>query len=378
MCFFVKYITMPVNDKILYTDFNTIQNTIAQILGTGSGTFGYGQRVLSSPVSGATGTGGVLGGGSGADKITADQYSKLRSDIITVYRKIYGTDPTPADPIVGQLIRWVTLAGATTSEYDISEYNVAEYNATSIGGSSDPYTQFSVFATDLQNNRFTTSTGQLTTLAKGSATRTASWGGGNNTVSCKVTCTWSSANRCRAFFNTGGEIRFNSTKTTAAATAQNTAWSNLLNGVGTKAFGAQTPNTTLIGTSGQNYYTLSNSYQNWYSVTDSAPYGANQYRIQARTLNGGITNNNNGDSQGIDFLVIFTDAYVDPDTLAAPGSNPASNPPGDSVDGTLSVNVSIVKCVTVLYPEEGSNRYDIEEPTITITGVSSGTANTID
>ncbi len=369
---------MPVNDKILYSDFNSIQSAIAQILGTGVGTYGYGQRVRSAPVSGANGTGGVLGGGSGADRITADQYSKLRSDIITIYRKVYGVDPTPADPVIGQLIRWVTLAGATTSEYDISEYNIAEYNATSIGGSSDPYTQFSVFVTDLQNNRFTTSVGQLTTVAKGSATRTANWGGGNNTISCKVTCTWSSADRCRAFFNSGGEIRFISSKTTASATAQNTAWTNLLNGVGLRSFGAQTPNTTLTGTSGQNYYTLSNSYQSWYSITDSAPYGANQYRIQARTLNGAITNNNNGASQGVDFLVLFTDNYVDPDTLAAPGSIPASNPPNDSVDGTLSVNVSITKCVTVLYPEEGSNRFDIEEPTITITGVSTGTANTID
>lgn len=369
---------MPVNDKILYTDFNSIQSTVADILGTGSGTFGYGQRVRSSPVSGASGTGGVLGGGSGADRITADQYSKLRSDIITIYRKIYGTDPTPADPVIGQLIRWVTLAGATTSEYNISEYNVAEYNSTSIGGSSDPFTQFSVFVSDLSSNRFTTAISQLTTKAKGSAVRTAAWGGGSNSISVRISCSFSSANAARAFFNTGGEIRFTSTKSTAAATAQNTAWTNLLNGVGTKSFGAQTPNTTLTGTSGQNWYTLTNSYQNWYSVTDSAPYGANNYRIQARTLNGSVTNNNNGASLGVDFLVIFTDNYIDPDTLANPGSIPASNPPGDSVDGTLSVSVAITKCVTVLYPEEGSNFYAIEEPTITLTGSSTGTANTID
>jgi hypothetical protein len=370
--------TMPVNDKILYTDFNSIQSAIANILGTGSGSFGYGQRVRSSAVSGASGSGGVLGGGSGADRITVDQYSRLRSDIITIYRKIYGTDPTPADPAIGQLIRWVTLAGATTSEYNISEYNIAEYNATSIGGSSDPYTQFSVFVTDLQSNRFTTAVSQLTTLVKGTAVRTNAWGGGNASVSVRISCSFSSSNAARAFFNTGGTIRFTSSKTTAAVNAQNTAWTNLLNGIGTKEFGAQLPSTTLTGTSGQNWYTLTNTYQNWYSVTDSAPYGANNYIIQARTLNGAVLNNNTGSSQGVDFIVKFTDNYIDPDTLANPGSNPASNPPGDSVDGTLSVAVAITKCVTVLYPEEGSNFYAIEEPTITLTGVSTGTANTID
>lgn len=369
---------MPVNDKILYTDFNSVQSTVANILGTGIGTFGYGQRVRSSAVSGANGTGAVFGGGSGANNITADQFNRLRSDIITIYRKIYGQDPTPADPIIGQLIRYVSLAGAVTSEYNVSEYNIAEYNATSIGGSSDPFTQFSIYVTDLENNRFTTAVSQLTTIVKGSAIRTAAWGGGSNSISVRVSCSFSSSNAARAFFNTGGTIRITSSKTTAAATAQNTAWTNLLNGAGTRAFGAQVPSTTLTGTSGQNWYTLSNSYQNWYSVTQSAPYGANNYRIQARTLNGTITNNNNGASFGVDFLVIFTDNYIDPDTLAAPGSFPASNPPGDSVDGTLTVSVAITKCVTVLYPEEGSNLYAIEEPTITFTASSSGTANTID
>ncbi len=369
--------TMPVNDKILYTDYNTIQSGIASILGTGSGSFGYGQRVLSSPVSGASGSGGVLGGGSAASKITPQEYTNLRSDIISVYRKIYGTDPTPAQPIDGQTVRYVTLAGAVTSEYNVSEYNIAEYNSTSIGGSSDPFTQYSVFLTDVQNNRFTIATSQINTIAKGSAVRTAAWGGGPSSISVRVSCSWSSSDKCRAFFNTGGIIRITSSKGTASVTSQNTAWTNLLNGVGSKDFGAQTPTTTLTGTSGQNWYTLTNSYQTWYSVTDSSPYGLNQYRIQARTLNGGITNNNTGASNGVDFLVIFTDNYIDPDTTAAPGSIPATNPPGDSVDGTLTVYAAITKCVTTLHPDSAGT-FVIEEPTVTFTATTSGTANTID
>ncbi len=368
---------MPVNDKILYTDFNTIRNTIAGILGTGSGTYGYGQRVLSTTVSGANGTGAVAGGGAGADRITADQYSRLRSDIISIYRKIYGSDPTPADPVIGQLIRYVSLAGATTSEYGVSEYNIAEYNATSIGGSSDPYTQFSVFTADLESNRFTIATSQQTTVAKGSATRIASWGGGLNTISVRLRCSFSSSNAARAFFNSGGTIRIVSTKSTDTVSAQNTAWTNLLNGVGTKTFSAQQPSTTLTGLTGQNWYTLTNVYQTWYTVTDSAPYGSNIYRIQARTLDGLVSNNNGGTSNGVDIVVSFTDNYQDPDQFQLPGSFPLSNPPDDLVDGTLQVSASITKCVTVLHPDSAGT-FVIEEPTIAFSGGSTGNGGTID
>jgi hypothetical protein len=271
----------------------------------------------------------------------------------------------------------VTLAGAVTSEYNISEYNIAEYNSTSIGGSADPFTQYSVFLADVLANRFTIASSQISTISKGTAVRTASWGGGTASIAVRVTCTWSSADKCRAFFNTGGVIRFNSSKSVLSSNAQNNAWTSLLFAVGSKDFGAQTPNTTLTGTSGQNYYTLTNSYQNWYSVTDSAPYGANRYDLQARTLNGAVANNNSGTSSGVDFIVKFTDNYIDPDTLASPLSVPASNPPGDSVDGTLTVAVSITKCVTTLHPDS-AGAYVIEEPTITFTSVSTGTANTID
>ncbi len=368
---------MAVNDKILYTDFNTLRNAVATILGTGSGTSGYGQTVQSSAVSGATGTGTVFGGGTGASKITTTEYSQLRYDIINVYRHIYGADPTPANPIIGQLVRWVTASAAVASEYDISEYNIAEYNATSIGGSDDPYTQFSVFISDIQANRFTCATSQSVVESKASVVRSTAWGGGINTIGSRISVSFLSSNAARFFFNSGGEIRIASTRTGGSATSQNTAWTNLLNGAGTRTFSAQQPSATLGLSNATNWYNLTNVYQTWYTVTDSSPYGANNYRIQARTLNGSVANNNTGTSLGVDFLVLFQDNYIDPDTLYAPGSA-VNVPPGDSVDGTLTISVTAKRASGVMAPEPSTGAFSVASPTVDVFGQSTSTVNAID
>jgi hypothetical protein len=369
---------MPVNDKILYTDYNTLRNAVAQILGTGSGTSGYGQLVQSSAVSGANGTGAVLGGGAGANAIRTDEYTKLRSDIINVFRHIYGVDPTPANPAIGQLIRWVTASAAVAAEYDVSEYNIAEYNATSIGGSDDPYTQFSVFIADIQANRFTCATNQSIVESKGSASRSTSWGGGLNTIGTRIRVSFTSANAARFFFNSGGEIRIVSTRTGGSSTSQNTAWTNLLNGAATRTYSAQLPSATFGLTNATNWFNLTNSYQTWYSLTDSSPYGANQYRIQARTLDGIVTNNNSGSSAGVDLLVFFQDNYQDPDdTDYLPGAAvPVA--PNDSVDGSLTVNVTLKRATGTLVPEPGTGSFTIASPTVAFTGNTSGVSGNID
>lgn len=370
--------TMPANDKIFYTDFNTLRNLVADILGTGSGTTGYGQTVQSSLVAGASGTGAVFpGGATGASTISTTEYTRLRWDIINIYRHIYGTDPSPANPIVGQLIRWVTAAAATTSEYDISEYNIAEYNASSIAGSSDPYTQFSVFIADLQSNRFTCATSQSITEFKGSAVRTAAWGGGLATISSRIRVSFTSASAARFFFNSGGEVRISMARTGGSTSSQNTAWTNLLTAIGTRTFSAQLPSASLGLTNATNWFNLTNVYQNWYTISDSGVYAANGVRIQARTLDGAVLNNNSGTSAGVDFIVAFTDNYRDRDDTvpSGPGQRTA---PDDSVDGTLQISVSLKRASGILQPEPSTGNFTIESPTVALTGVTSGTAGTID
>lgn len=363
---------MPVNDKILFSDYNTYRNAVTNILGVGSGSQGYGQAVQSSTVSGASGTGAVSGGGAGANSIRTDEYSKLRSDIISVYRHIYGVDPTPALPIAGQPIRYVVASGAVSAEYDISEYGIAEYNASSIAGSDDPYTQFQTFITDITNNRFSCAANQSLVTPRGSAVRTASWGTGNATISCRVRVSFTDANAARYFFNSGGEIRISASRSGGATSNQNTSWTNILNSAATQTFSAQFPGTALSGTAGQNWYTLSNTYQTYYTLSGSTPYASNVFRLQARTLDGLVANNNSGTSSGVDILVIFQDNYNDP---AVAPHTPATIPPIDVVDGTLTVNVAQKRADGFL---QTGAAFTIESPTIAITGTSTSTANTID
>jgi len=292
-----------------------------------------------------------------------------------VFRHIYGTDPTPADPIIGQLIRYVVAAAAVTAEYNVSEYNIAEYNSSSIAGSPDPYTQFSVLITDIQNNRFTCATSQSVVESKGSASRSTPWGAGLATIGSRLRISWTSADQARYFFNSGGEIRVVSSRAGGSATSQNTAWTNLLNSAATRTFSAQLPNTAFGLADGTNWYNLTNVYQTWYSLTDSSPYGANQYRIQARSLDGTVANNASGTSQGLDILVLYQDNYQDP---AVPPHTESTIPPIDQVDGVLTIAATCKRASGVLVPEPGTGNFTIETPTVTLTSYNTGVSGLID
>ena len=58
-----------INTLIIASDYNTIQSKIATVMGSGSGTVGYGQTVSSSQVG-------------QYDKISVSQWNNLRDDII--------------------------------------------------------------------------------------------------------------------------------------------------------------------------------------------------------------------------------------------------------------------------------------------------------
>ena len=65
---------MPSGTNILSTDYNTIRSDIESIWGTGSGQRGYGQPMVSSPVT--------PGPGDEGDQITKAQWDALAADIV--------------------------------------------------------------------------------------------------------------------------------------------------------------------------------------------------------------------------------------------------------------------------------------------------------
>ena len=97
------------NTLIIASDYNTIQSKIALILGSGSGTTGYGQTLSSSQVGQNS-------------KVTVTQWSNLRNDILRTRQHQTGTDlsaslTTPTASVkITEADRAAYLAMATDAE----------------------------------------------------------------------------------------------------------------------------------------------------------------------------------------------------------------------------------------------------------------------
>jgi len=111
------------NTQILATDYNFIQAKASSVLGTGSGDTGYGQTVLSSPV--------VF-----QEKITAEQWNELRTDILRAYWHRNGLGPTPPDsifdsPLSNMVGHWLcnqTSGVSIIDSIDSTNHNATTYN----------------------------------------------------------------------------------------------------------------------------------------------------------------------------------------------------------------------------------------------------------
>ena len=312
--------------RIAATDYNAIRNKIVAILGTGSGQQGYGQPVASSAVF-------------AGNNITKAQWDLLRYDLTNAKIHQDGVLPSIVTIASGDFIGYG--AGYPNTNYD-SIAEQAILNRFNIGAGRSVLSLASM-------------TGET---APGVISRTGSW---TTQSQCTLTVTFATANDARYFFNSGGKIRFTSSRTGGVTSAQNTAWTNLLSTtVGTIIFGAQTPATV-------NFYTLTTSYQQWYTVSSSTPYSANFYRIEA-LCNCTDPTNVNGTASVVTFRITWGDSYIDPDTLTPGYPAPATiHPPGDLVNGTLSLTVEEFKAAGSLIP---SGSFSITSPSYSISAIT--------
>ena len=301
---------MSIGDFISATDYNTIRTKIFNVMSTGAGNSGYGQTTFSSLVA-------------EGNSVTKAQWDALRYDICNALLHQTGSAAALTTVAVGDVIRY---------------------------GASQPNFQYNTFADTATTNRFDLGTGQFVTEAIDSKTFTSSWA---NSLTATATITFSTAEQARFFFNAGGKIRFASSRTGGNGEAQNTSWSNLLSGAGTQAFAG--------GLVGINFFSLTNSYQTFYTTTGSAAYSANQWRLEALC---NVSNNTTGTANSITFRVTWTDNYTDSGAGGSP--NP---PPGDLVDGTLTLTVDQVRPSGFLQP---SGTFTIVAPSTTSVSAISG------
>lgn len=175
--------------KQLASDFNTVRNTVANVLGTGSATRGYG-----SPLSSVTVSSG--------QKITPTEFASLTTDINACYRHIVNANATTlANIVVGGKITWA---------------NFVTYQAA---------------ATFIDNNRDTNG-GTVTNPAASSATLPAGWGrlAGLRFATRTGTFSWPNADAMRYFFNQAGRLRLTGSGDAGGA-GKTAAFRALANGV---------------------------------------------------------------------------------------------------------------------------------------------------
>jgi hypothetical protein len=266
--------------NILALDYNNIQSKIAQVLGAGSGTFGYNQTVLSNQVS-------------VNQKITAVQWQNLYNDLITARTHQTGANET------GNL-------NYPTTSTTIKESDRAAYLA---------------YAVVIESNRLIVPpVSQATLETYYTATRTTDW---NGTITHSVTLSFADANTARAYFNAGGNVQMSASFSPNASTLKNNSWQTMLNNMGTvKMTYNATTNTgsaTGVTTSAIGYQQLTTGQQLIFTkATETPTYSPNQYQVFA---------NVNGTGSQVIFSIQFQDLSGQP------------NPPwgtDENITGTLT------------------------------------------
>ena len=297
---------MTQGTNILAAQYVTIQDKAQSLIGAGSVTRGYGQTVQSSDV--------VAG-----NTITKAQWDLIKFDIINIKLHQDGVLPGVVTVNVGDPINF---------------------------GASAPNTNYNTILEQAIANRFQIAGSQSVVSSTANQTYSTPW---STSLTATLTCTFSTADQARYFFNSGGKVRFTTTLSGGSSTAQINAWVNLLASVGTQSFGAATG---IV-----NYYNLTNSFQIYYQNSLSSPCSANNYRLEART---NVSDNSTGTATQLFLRVTLTDSYVD---IGAP-PNP---PPGDLVNGTLTIAASELKASGLLQP---SGTFAITSPSYSLSAIS--------
>lgn len=291
--------TYSAGGLIQATDYNGFVSTgspaVNSTWGTGTSDAGWGQSALSTVSVGAT--------------VSATSWASLVNTISSMAAHQGTSITSRSAPSTGQTIAILSNVGT-----DISSCYTNRLNAVALG------------------SQYTSWTG---TNSKTTATSGASWG-----ITFTNTVTWASADAARYFFNAGGLIKIDLSKTSTGATGD-PEWNDLATtlcgdiyisaGTGTQTIaGGSYTGTTKVGGTGTP--TTLATTTGWYDLTttpvvvykqfaDTAPYTSN-YIQHSLSTNAGAT------ALTITTLWKAADAESDPITggTAASGATPGTAP----------------------------------------------------
>ena len=274
-------------------EYNTVQSTISNILGVGSGQSGYGQAVTTSQVS------------ANVTTITAAQWANLKAEMLTIAAHA-GLSAAPQVTAVPNI-----TAGSVISATDTTAFETA---ATYLNANKYALALFS-------DENFSPSINQ---------SRGTSWGApAQPTIRHSFTVDFASANNARYFFNSGSSIRFTSAQS-GGTTLQNLDWRNLLSAMGTVVFNYNSTSASSGTGSAIGFYQLTNVSTHIFTKTGSGIYSGNDYTIFARC---DVANNTNGGAR-----FIYIDIYWNDDH---------ANAFADSVTGTITSDVTLRRASAV-------------------------------
>ena len=308
---------VSVGDSITAAQYNGLQSRVATIMGTGSGTNGYGQSLASSQVS----AGSV---------ITAAQFDNLRTDINKANNHQSGANASIGDIAAGQII------GADASGTSLGALNVT----------TEGFNDYDVAVGVIETNKLLIDAGNSSVEAATNSQRTTPWGGGGGgTVDHVFTVTFANADARRHFFNSGGEVRFSATRTGGGG-SKDTDWTNMLTAMGTIKMNYTTTTATGTGTAQSiGNGDLTGTYQTIFEKSGSGLYAENLYRIRAR--------------QDSTSVLRFEIQFQDNDLGDDQGGAGSTGPVDENVTGTLTSTIQQLRAT-------GSN-VSVTTPTYTNT-----------
>ncbi len=289
--------------KIRATDYNGFANDINEIVGVGAGDSGYGQNQLVIPTV-ASGT-----------KVNATHMQLLLTALKFAGRHQGTTILSPEDtsdpgyPLSGNLIELIP-----NLETDITDVRSNKLNSD--------------IAYMTVNQNVISSTKSYVPTGQAGDT----W---DSTVTYEVSVIFVDSDARRHYFNTGGELRLDTTFVASGTDSQSLDWQALFQAVGmVKISHNITEVTGSVGTPAGGFTSLTTTYQKLYEkaggVGGSGYYANNKYEIYAR-LNG---------SNAIDLRLDFLDTHV-ADTGNYYPSGPWTGQ--DYVAGTLTAQVDILR-----------------------------------
>jgi hypothetical protein len=293
-------------DNITAAQYNGLQSRVEQVLGTGSGNFGYGNSVSSAQVS----TG---------DSVSAAQMDDLRSDMGKCWKHQTGDNIPLRNIAAGNIIGAdVTGTGVTFDEND--DYTID--GSLSDGGFNDYLSKMG----EVETNRFDIDPGEQTVANIATDTRTSTW---NGTINCVFRAEFASANERRHFFNAGGQLRISAAGANGSG-SKSSDWATIIANPGQLQLGHNYATITgsnngvtltSIGNDG-----LTTSYQEILSKSGTAAvYAENYWKIEARAPT----------TKRVEFRITF----VDDDAGDQQSVPPA--PFGPAVDEDVNLDVTV-------------------------------------